>query len=30
MERYLAVGGTDRDAARRFIDKMRGTSDEPR
>jgi len=24
MERYLAVGGTDRDSARRFIDKMRG------
>lgn len=24
MEKYLAVGGADRDAARRFIDEMRG------
>jgi Flp pilus assembly protein TadD len=28
MERYLAVGGTDRDAARRFIDKMRGAAEQ--
>jgi hypothetical protein len=25
MEKYLAAGGADRDAAKRFIDAMRGT-----